>query len=134
MSKVERGELRRIGLHVDLADEAAVAPHDVGDAVDAQQRRRHHPVLQRAALHQVAARAVDRAVVDPPIGVASGLSSNSTPSSRSTAALEDLLAREQRIDAVVEGQRDVESPEQRQVAQVRARRAVQPALDRAVRT
>ncbi len=128
----ERGHLRRVGLHVDLALEAAVRD-DVGDAGDLEEARPHRPLLERAQRHRVGALAFE--------GVAVDLADRRghRPEARLHAlgqlglgeALHDLLLRAERVGGVVEGERDEREPEERDAAQPEEpRRAVERALER----
>ncbi len=128
----ERRHLRRIGLDVDLFDQAAVRRH-VRDAGHAQQGGLHHPLFDRAQRHRIAVRALERVAVDladrgrerAERGVRVGRQV------RIAEALEHLLACVEHVDAILERHRDDRQAEQRDRALVdRAGYAVERALER----
>jgi hypothetical protein len=132
LRSAERGHLGRIGLHVDLALQAAVRDH-VGDARHLQELGPHDPVLQRPQRHGIGVRAVERVAVH--LADRRRHRAERRPHAlgqlRAVEALDHLLARAQRIEAVLEGERDERQPEERDAAQPEEpRRAVERALER----
>jgi len=101
-------QAQRIGLHVDLALQTAVADH-VGHAQHAHQRGPHHPVLQGAQLHGVVVRALQGVAVDLADGSGQGaqVGAHAFGQIRLAQPFQYLLPRGQRIRAILKGQRDV---------------------------
>ena len=128
----ERRHLRRVRLDVDLLDRP---PYDTTSATPGtrMQRGPHDPVLDRAQRHRIGAVALERVAIDladrrrerAEVGL------DAVGRFASGDALDDLLARDERIDAVLERQRDERQAEQRDRAQaVQAGHAVERALER----